>query len=366
MVVKGDFMKLRFVLTLTSASILLWQIHVGFDRWRLKETSTINSVKPNGQVTLPSFTLCPSFNTRYKADVLASYGLERSAFYTGKYASNGSEKDSREIFEEATYDLSELVKRITVYQGWKRVDIGVQNDDPTNYEWKPKIHVLFGRCYSLEMRPNLTRFGLNEMIVESKAGLFVFIHHPGQFLSLDSNVKLPAELGERMYNDVVFEVTVDTLGPEAEVSCYADSDEGFDECLMDAIPGILESEFGCSVPFLPKTEKLCDAKNVSLLLSVQDKYDDLVRNGRYDVCGRPCSIMETLTGFPFSGKNKPSEGYVKIYFKSVVKQNKIVLAYKWDTMIAEIGGYTGLLLGISVLDAAKLLEMLLRKFATDK
>lgn len=74
-----------------------------------------------------------------------------------------------------------------------------------------------------------------------------------------------------------------------------------------------------------------------------------------DVCERSCSTIEVLTGLPDRGVID-DVGYIKIYLKSTTKVKKAVLDYQWVTMIAEIGGYTGLLLGISLVNLTNVLD----------
>ena len=56
------------------------------------------------------------------------------------------------------------------------------------------------------------------------------------------------------------------------------------------------------------------------------------------------------------------QAYMKLYVKSTVKMKKTVLDYTWVSMLAEIGGYTGLLLGISVVNVTNYLDKLFFKF----
>ena len=53
--------------------------------------------------------------------------------------------------------------------------------------------------------------------------------------------------------------------------------------------------------------------------------------------------------------------YAKIYLKTSTKVNSIVLDYSFRTMIGEIGGYTGLLLGVSLAEIGILVDKIFRK-----
>ena len=53
--------------------------------------------------------------------------------------------------------------------------------------------------------------------------------------------------------------------------------------------------------------------------------------------------------------------FIRMYTKSTVRVKKTVLDYTWLSMLAEIGGYTGLLLGISVVNLTGVIDRLFKK-----
>ncbi len=52
----------------------------------------------------------------------------------------------------------------------------------------------------------------------------------------------------------------------------------------------------------------------------------------------------------------PREGYLKVYMKSTTKVKRSVLDYSWVSMVADIGGYVGLLLGISLVHVNSVID----------
>ncbi len=52
----------------------------------------------------------------------------------------------------------------------------------------------------------------------------------------------------------------------------------------------------------------------------------------------------------------------QLYVKSTVKMKKTVLDYTWVSMLAEIGGYTGLLLGVSVVNVTRYVDKILLRY----
>ena len=68
--------------------------------------------------------------------------------------------------------------------------------------------------------------------------------------------------------------------------------------------------------------------------------------------------FQVFLGLPFNGTGDASRAYIKMYMKSTVKFKKIVYDYTVLSMLAEIGGYTGLLLGVSVVNLTSLIDRL--------
>ena len=71
--------------------------------------------------------------------------------------------------------------------------------------------------------------------------------------------------------------------------------------------------------------------------------------------------MNFFLDIPFSSSNFEGKSYTKLYIKSTTKVREMVLDYSFLSMVAEIGGYTGLLLGVSVVNMTKILEKLLAR-----
>ena len=59
---------------------------------------------------------------------------------------------------------------------------------------------------------------------------------------------------------------------------------------------------------------------------------------------------------------KNDSAYAKLYFKSQVQVQRSVLSYSETSLLAEVGGYIGLLLGFSLLDVARILKKIFGKF----
>ena len=137
--------------------------------------------------------------------------------------------------------------------------------------------------------------------------------------------------------------------------CDKALDTRFDDTLYERINTKLEDDFNCTVPFLPEFKSkhgenmtpICREANTSI--SAFKLYDYLRSSGQSTLCDSPCAGMEIFLGVPFVSKEEDNTwAYIKIYLKSAVKTKSAVLDYTFLSLVAEVGGYVGLLLGVSV------------------
>ena len=117
--------------------------------------------------------------------------------------------------------------------------------------------------------------------------------------------------------------------------------------------------FGCTPPV--STRRINESCNLGEFNSVQkNQFSYLLTNltvSSWSSCRTPCITMGITLGYPIYAKNDvPSESYLKFYFKSRVNVRKSVVAYSGTSLMAEVGGYIGLLLGFSLLDLTKLVK----------
>ena len=157
---------------------------------------------------------------------------------------------------------------------------------------------------------------------------------------------------------MVYDITYNTLFTSEENICDQRMDESFDATLFNRINQDLENKFNCTVPFLPyfKSEltghetRVCREENKSMEAS--KRYDYLRSSGQSSLCPSPCEGMDIYLGLPFISKAESNFTYIKIYLKSSVKIKSIVYDYTFLSLVAEVGSYVGLILGISVVNIA--------------
>ena len=85
---------------------------------------------------------------------------------------------------------------------------------------------------------------------------------------------------------------------------------------------------------------------------------------RVEKCNDPCTSMEVTFGYVIPDISNKAK--LKIYFSSLVKVQQSRYTYDIINFMGEIGGYVGLLLGVSVLNLDRVIDSLLRMFKSKK
>ena len=79
-------------------------------------------------------------------------------------------------------------------------------------------------------------------------------------------------------------------------------------------------------------------------------------------CFDACTSLDVTYGYPFIYEARNgSDSFITFYFKTSVAVRESHPAYDRASLFAEIGGYTGLLIGVSVFDFARMLKLVSEK-----
>jgi len=246
-------------------------------------------------------TVCPAFGVGYKESVLNKYGSTASTYRRGNYSTpNEPLANPRDVFRRATYDLPEILHSLhveTLQESMRVVHLPVQLGRGPYSKWTVRHNSLYGLCYSLDIDSALTKFIISEVVIQCKVDIFVYLHHPGQYMDVTSKTKLPGQVGELLFIDIAYEIREDTLGEKALVPCQKELDFRLDDCVDNGVGDDLMSHFNCSVPYTPgATNDVCPPTDNELMRKAFARYDYLTSIGQRELCGTPCTSMDVITG----------------------------------------------------------------------
>lgn len=132
----------------------------------------------------------------------------------------------------------------------------------------------------------------------------------------------------------------------------------YDDCIYEKLYELMLNSTGCTVPWLPKKSKICT--NLGKSRKAFKIYKDNRRNQNSN-CPNSCTFTDVNLGPPIIENyvTQPRQASAVFYFRKDVKTSTEYLIYTQLSMIAEIGGYVGLCLGISFVNIGTLINKIL-------
>ena len=270
-------------------------------------------------------------------------------------------RSTKQVFNDITYKLDELLEYIIVHTdnvSNPEISIDLKENDKDG-----KIDTMnaktFGRCYSIQLGKQIVAQGVYRIEFLSSMNLYIYFHHPGQFLSVDTKSKLYTLKGHSHFVDMTYSIMKNTLKSESPIPCSDETDFDYDNCFYQAIAQDLMNELNCVVPFIKTSEdhNICANKPQTEIDKMMSIFKKSASNTTTGPCMSPCSSMDIFIGVLFDdGIRNDGKSFLKIYLKSNVKFQQTVYDYTFLSLLAEIGGYTGLLLGMSVSNITTALE----------
>ena len=225
-------------------------------------------------------------------------------------------------------------------------------------DWYPYDTRNFGRCFTLTPSVEDTQYGIKVIELQLLAESTIFTHTKGILLKGTQHQIL---LRNRIDYDIVYAwEAYDLLDYGGDV-CNNDKDYSKDLCLDAAIQKELLSKIGCTDPFGPNRTHICtkqyEGRKANEIISAAKE------NPNVD-CYHPCNFSSiTLSELTETGLyGAPSdEAMVRLHFSEIIKVSETYYTYSPLSMIAEIGGYVGLFLGVSVNMVTNLLDIFIAK-----
>ena len=122
-------------------------------------------------------------------------------------------------------------------------------------------------------------------------------------------------------------------------------------------------KFGCTTPFVQNKTKICTDLDISKeALALHEFYLENPEK----VCPDLCNFLQTSLRPQVIQKRKikdRSTDYVRLSIRNTIKVTQSQFLYDGLSVVAEIGGYVGLFLGVSIVDVNKMIQKALEKIA---
>ena len=346
-----------FIIVLVASAVLFFQCSECVEKYLEKNTGTGDKYQHTSGVPFPEMTICPTYP--YRLDVLNKNGIagKNNIQLGAKWISNNSDVSPRELYEDVVIPVDKVIHSLRIYfekliDGKNIIDVGANDrvcDNEKLFITKP--YYWNGDCFGLVIPSCLAEAGILEVVIEFYDKTDIFIHHDGQFLSPNSRSRVDVDKGKFIKIAITHEV-VQLLSGEDFSDCV-DSfapDPTYDDCIYSNLYSLMIEKVGCTVPWLPRKDNICDTEEKSK--EAFQVYQQNRRNQEY-ICPKSCLFTNMYFGPPVTGINDPvREQYAwgVFYFRRDIKTTNEYVLYTILSMAAEIGAYVGLLLGASLVN----------------
>jgi hypothetical protein len=147
----------------------------------------------------------------YKKNALEYYGLDVQNYVRGKTfysAKDGADVDPRQLFNNITYNISEIFSKIvvrTLNQKEPKITIDLSSK---NFSDRliivTKYYAIFGRCYCIQLSDEIIQFGIISIAIQTKVNIYVYFGYPGQFMHVKHNKCFPINYVDSNLGIVIF------------------------------------------------------------------------------------------------------------------------------------------------------------------
>ena len=221
----------------------------------------------------------------------------------------------------------------------------------------------YGRCFTLTPSKKLTKYGIKKVYLKLLVNATIFIHTSG--------MRLKANEGElkQLHNVVLgkkyefafkheFHEILDYGGDP----CNNEETYNKDLCTDIAIQTESIDKFRCTTPFGPDKNQICRERNESRAATKIYRDGISSMNPTHAGCINPCSFFSITTTKATENDHDGSDNCrIDLTFGDIIKETKGYLIYSKLTLIAEVGGYVGLFLGVSINQIFYLMEFMVLK-----
>ena len=278
----------------------------------------------------------------------------------GKWAANHTVdcSDPKELLESIVFKPEDVINSIQFYY-WTKSSTTYYNSIHEFKDWYHTDYIQYGRCITLEPSYEHSQYGILRIVLALLVNSTIFIHSTPGLLMKGSDQLMSThyvELGKFYTMPVSHEVRElldyggDPCNKEKTYHVDICNAKGFEEKSLATV--------GCTSPYATNKSKICtDAYNGKTASNIYLK-NMISGTKNNEGCYYPCVYLKVSSTVSSKDLHIPERAFVDFDFEELIQETKSYYTYSGLSLIAEIGGYVGLFLGISVNQMPNLLEIL--------
>ena len=268
----------------------------------------------------------------------------------GKWTGTGENCSNPRLFYESIVAKPKEVFQYIIYSYFEKNTTTI--DSAANISSKIRTIVDtkdHGRCFTFKPTAKMISYGISQVQLRVFKPMRMFFHTNGLFKTAE--VEAQITIGTSRIYHVQLDHEVYKMLDLGGHLCSQKPNFDKDNCTEAKFERLSLEKFGCTSPFGPNKDKICPDKENGT--KVMELYTETFNKYTAKHCENPCSFILTKATITkdithYDTTKVYNYTTVTIYFKEHIKVIEAHYLYSGLSLIAEIGGYVGLFLGISV------------------
>ena len=312
--------KIKILIFSIGLFLTTWESFNCLQKYLHSNLSVKMTMARSNETIFPSLTICPEYFWAYNLTNLNRIGIEKANDYRNGDWYGNSTLDGRIIFESVTHNFSDLVESFRMrYKSGEKRDFSGSFED---LNMTVKGHTTFGRCFEIHIMTESDR--LDAVDITFSKSIYIYFIVPHQFYNDDSKSKLHAIVGQSLFIDITYEFMKENFGK----TCKFYLSETYDTCKSKEIEKKIFNKYNCTFPFLTTSSaKLCPKEGFQEISKEASKDFYKLFDSEFVKCPSPCINMRTFVGYPSLNSIDGNKGFVRIYFKSIIKTTEDFMSY---------------------------------------
>ena len=216
---------------------------------------------------------------------------------------------------------------------------------------------VYGRCFTMQPTPDYISYGVKKISITLGREVDLYFHTPGMFETGIEIVKIQPGMYYRKEMEIDYEV-FKMLDYQGE-SCINYNGYNRDLCEHENLEKRSIDVHGCTTPFEPNKNQIC--RDPQIGMKVLEMYRENFQMNKNYTCKQPCTYISTRFTVTKEKYQMSNTAYLSLNFKKIIKVSESQYIYSTLSLIAEVGGYVGLFLGVSVNQMTLLIDKLFSK-----